>query len=194
MPILFINACVRPQSRTRRIAEYLLDRLSGETETLTLEREPIAPLDNALLERRTALLEQGRFDDPMLRYARQFAQADEIVIAAPYWDLSFPAILKQYFEQINILGVTFQYTPQGEPQGLCRAKQLFYLTTAGGCFVPEEYGFGYVKALARSFYGIPEVQLFQAAGLDIEGADPERLLARTMEQIRAAFLREPDRL
>ena len=24
-----------------------------------------------------------------------------IVIAAPYWDLSFPAVLKAYFEQIN---------------------------------------------------------------------------------------------
>ena len=190
---LYIDACVRADSRTRRLADCLLSQLGGKIETLRLETLSFPAVDEAFLDRRYALIDAGRLDAPDFALARQFAAASRIVIAAPYWDLSFPAILKQYFEQINILGVTFQYTPQGEPQGLCRAKQLFYLTTAGGCFVPEEYGFGYIKALARSFYGIPEVQLFQAVGLDIEGADPERLLARTMEQIRAAFLREPDR-
>ena len=192
--ILFIDACVRKDSRTRRLAKRVLSHLSDPVETVRLEEIGFPKTDEAFLRKRDACIAADDFRDPMFDLAKQFQRADTVVVAAPHWDLSFPAALKQYFEQINILGVTFQYTPQGEPQGLCRAKQLFYLTTAGGCFVPEEYGFGYVKALARSFYGIPEVQLFQAAGLDIEGADPERLLARTMEQIRAAFLREPDRL
>ena len=104
------------------------------------------------------------YSDPMFDLAKQFAEADRIVIAAPYWDLSFPASLKQYFEQINVQGITFVYTPEGVPQGLCRAKQLLYVTTAGGNYVPEEFGFGYVKALAQNFYGIPDVQMFQAAG------------------------------
>ncbi|MBQ3390776.1 MAG: NAD(P)H-dependent oxidoreductase [Clostridia bacterium] len=183
MPILFINACVRPQSRTRRIAEYLLDRLSGETETLTLEREPIAPLDNALLERRTALLEQGRFDDPMLRYARQFAQADEIVIAAPYWDLSFPASLKAYFEAINAVGVTFAYDAQGVPHGLCRAKRLFYLTTAGGPILSDDLGYGYVRLLCSAFYGIADIHYLKAEGLDLPDVDVEALLRQCFRQI-----------
>jgi FMN-dependent NADH-azoreductase len=42
--------------------------------------------------------------------------------------------------------------------------------------VPEEYGFGYVKALAQNFYGIPDVRLIKAAGLDIIGADTEAIL------------------
>jgi hypothetical protein len=33
--------------------------------------------------------------------------------------------------------------------------------TAGGQYVPEEYGFGYVKALAQIFYGIDEVKLIK---------------------------------
>ena len=61
----------------------------------------------------------------MFELARQFAAADQIVIAAPYWDLSFPAALKQYFEQINVLGITFAYTPEGVPKGLCRARKLY---------------------------------------------------------------------
>jgi len=37
-----------------------------------------------------ALIAAGSFDDPMFALARQFAAADEVVIAAPLWDLSFP--------------------------------------------------------------------------------------------------------
>lgn len=120
----------------------------------------------------------------MFSLANQFAAADQIVIAAPHWDLSFPAMLKQYFEHINVVGVTFIYTPEGEPEGLCKAKELIYVSTAGGNFVPEEYGFGYTKALAQSYYGIPKVRLIQAVGLDLIGADPEQILKESMDNIQ----------
>ncbi|MDO4845610.1 MAG: ACP phosphodiesterase, partial [Oscillospiraceae bacterium] len=51
-----------------------------------------------------------------------------------------------------------------------------YVTTAGGTFFPEAYGFGYVKALAENFYGIHDVRLIKATGLDLDGADVEELL------------------
>ena len=98
------------------------------------------------------------------------------MIAAPFWDLSFPASLKQYLEQINVTGVTFRYSEEGVPVGLCRAERLYYVTTAGGHFVPEAYGFGYVQALAQSYYGIKDVRLIEAAGLDIDGADTDAIM------------------
>ena len=48
-------------------------------------------------------------------------------------------------------------------------------------YVPEEYGFGYVKALAQNFYGIPNVKLIKAVGLDIEGADVEKIMAEAFD-------------
>lgn len=139
--------------------------------------------DEAFLDKRDRLIASGAFDDPMFAIARQFAAADEIVIAALYWDLSFPAALKQYFEQINVRGITFVYTAEGIPRGLCRARKLYYITTAGGNYVPEEFGFGYIKALAESYYGIPETELIQATGLDIDGADVETILREATESI-----------
>ena len=118
----------------------------------------------------------------MFALARQFAQADDIVVAAPYWDLSFPAVLKQYIEQINVSGVTFRYSEEGIPEGLCKANRLFYITTAGGDFVPDDYGYGYIKALAENFYGIKTVELIKAAGLDIVGADVEQILSSCEEE------------
>ena len=131
------------------------------------------------------MIAEGTLEAPVFEMARQFALADEIVIAAPYWDLSFPAVLKQYLEQINVVGVTFRYTPEGIPEGLCRAKKLYYVMTAGGLYCPEEYGYGYVKALAQSFYGIPETELIRAVGLDLDGADPEEILRQAMDDLKA---------
>ena len=102
------------------------------------------------------------------------------MIAAPYWDLSFPAALKQYFEQINVTGITFMYTPEGFPKGLCKAEKLYYIKTAGGMYVPEDFGYCYVKALAQNFYGIDDVELVKAVGLDIDGADEEKIIKDCM--------------
>ena len=68
------------------------------------------------------------------------------------------------------------YTAEGIPAGLCKAKRLTYITTAGGNFVPEEFGPGYVKCLAQSFYGIPEFRLIKAVGLDLDGADADSIM------------------
>ncbi|MBS7262519.1 MAG: NAD(P)H-dependent oxidoreductase [Eubacteriales bacterium] len=174
--ILFINACVRGDSRTRRLADRLLEKLNEPFEEIRPAEFAFPVADEAFLTKRDRLIRERAFDDPLFAPARQFAAAERIVVAAPFWDLSFPACLKQYFEQINVLGLTFRYAPDGVPEGLCRADALYYVTTAGGEFFPTEYGFGYVEALSRNFYGVRNVKLIAATGLDIVGADVEAIL------------------
>ena len=174
--VLFINACVRECSRTNRLAQRLLKELDRPVTELRLADIDFPTVDEDYLNKRDSFISDRNFEADEFKLARQFAGADEIVIAAPFWDLSFPAALKQYFELINVLGITFIYTDEGIPKGLCRAENLYYVTTAGGNFIPEEYGFGYVKALAQNFYGIKEVSLIKAVGLDIYGADAEKIL------------------
>ena len=182
-PILFINACVRKESRTRRLAEKLLLKLGRPYEEVRLDRLNFPPVTEEYLRLRDRLITETDFTDPMFDLARQFAEAETIVIAAPYWDLSFPASLKQYLELVNVVGISFRYTEEGIPVGLCRADRLFYVTTAGGGFMPEEFGFGYVKALAQNYYGIRDVRLIKAAGLDIFGADVEGILKKAEDEI-----------
>ena len=174
--ILFINACVRKESRTKILADRVLAEKGAPVTEIRLSDMVFPTVDEEFLIKRDELVANGKFDDPIFKPARQFAEADEIVIAAPCWDLSFPAALKQYFEQINVLGITFRYTPEGLPQGLCKAEKLTFVTTVGGDFFPEEYGFGYVKALAENFYGIKNLRLIKAVGLDIDGRDPEAII------------------
>lgn len=180
--ILLINACVRPESRTFRLAAKVLEGMEGTVEELNLEREAIAPLTREVLEKRMALQKAGTFSDPMFRYAKQFAAADELVIAAPYWDLSFPASVKGYIEAVSVGGVTFTYTPTGEILGLCRAKRLTYVTTAGGP-LRGNLGYGYIKAMAETLFGIKEIRCVSAENLDITGNDAEAILQQAMNQL-----------
>ena len=182
-PILFINACVRKESRTRRLAEALLHKLGKPFEEIRLNEIPFPIVDEDYLLMRDQRIREGDFGSPVFALARQFSEAETIVIAAPYWDLSFPAALKQYIELINVLGITFRYTEEGVPVGLCRANRLYYVATAGGCYVPEAFGFGYIKALAQNFYGIRDVRLIQAVGLDINGADVQAILKSAEETL-----------
>ena len=175
-PILYVNACVRKESRTRRLAENLLKKLDRPYEEICLKDIVFPVVDEDYLSMRDRLISEGAFQDPVFDLARQFSEAETIVIAAPFWDLSFPAMLKQYLEQINVVGITFRYSEDGVPVGLCRADRLFYVTTAGGYYVPEAYGFGYIKALAQNYYGIQDVRQMQAIGLDIVGADVEAIM------------------
>ena len=137
--LLFINACVRSNSRTKRLADRVLAKKAQPITEVRLEEIDFPVADEAFLKRRDRLIENRAFDDSLFALARQFAEADEIVIAAPFWDLSFPAALKQYFEQINVPEITFCYTEEGVPQGLCKAEKLTFVTTSGGDFFPEEF-------------------------------------------------------
>ena len=181
--ILYVDACVRENSRTRRLADFLLNTINEPYTVQRLSECTFPTADEEFIGKRDRLIQEGHFTDPVFRYAKQFAEADEIIIAAPFWDLSFPAVLKAYLEQINVVGITFQYTPEGIPEGLCHAERLYYVTTAGGEFFPEQFGFGYVEALAQNFYGIKDVSLIKAVGLDIEGAPVEKILLDCEEDI-----------
>ena len=173
---LFINACVRQKSRTKELADCLLSKSDHPYEEVRLDTIDFPFVNESFLEKRDRLIQDQDFNNPLFDLARQFAAAEDIIIAAPYWDLSFPATLKQYFEQINVVGITFVYTPEGIPAGLCKARSLTYIMTTGGYFVPEEYGPGYVRSLAQNFYGIPEFKLIKAIGLDVDGADIDSIM------------------
>lgn len=183
MNILFVNACVRPQSRTRRLAQAVLNKLDGNITEVDLNTAHISPMDRDTLEKRNAFIDAGEYFDPMFSYAKAFAAADTVVIAAPYWDLSFPALLKCYLEAVTVLGITFKYSSEGIPVSLCRAKKLIYVTTAGGPMKDMNLGFDYVKSLASMFFGIKDITCHFAENLDVDGVDVEAVLRSSIDAI-----------
>ena len=181
--ILFIDACAREASRTRELAQALLNKLGSNYESLNLYDAGICSLDEEMLNKRTKLCDENRYDDSFFNLAKQFASADIIVIAAPFWDLSFPSILKCYIENISVTGITFKYSESGIPIGLCKAKELYYVTTAGGTIFDSSFGYGYIEALSKQMFGIKKCALIKAENLDIIGNNPDEIIDRVKKDI-----------
>lgn len=205
--VLFISACLRENSRTRRLADaaferYFEDRTIYEEMTRektisgasfeasvverNLSRFPVAPLDKSGLETRENGGNTG-FNGSFFELAKEFSSVDTLFVAAPYWDLSFPAVLKAYFEAVCVCGLTFHYGEDGLPHSLCKAKRLIYVTTSGGYIGEMNFGFDYVKGLCKSFFEIDDARFVSAQGLDIDGNDPEKILSDTIDRLTFDF-------
>lgn len=180
MTTLFVNACLRGDaSRTLMLCrEYLASK--QDVVEVNLSELRLLPFYDEDVRRRTELSNAGHFDDPIFSLAKQFAEADEVVIGAPYWDLSFPAALKTYIEHVSVCNIVFRYTEQGQCIGMCKAKTLTYITTGGGEVAAANYGYEYISGIANMF-GIPEVRFVAAELLDVIGINVEEQLeiART---------------
>ena len=182
--ILYIDGCARPESRTRELAKTVLSRESDEIRELRLFPDGPDGLDPEQLALRDALWAERAFDHPLFRWAREFREADTVVLAAPYWDLLFPAKVRAYLEAVMVNHVTFYYDETSIPRSHCRVKKLIYVTTAGG-YITQNLGFAYVDALFRTFFGVEETVCVKADGLDILGNNAAAILA----EAKAEYLR-----
>lgn len=179
--VLAIDCCIRgSESRTKRIFDAFMKGLGDNcrVDYLRLDEENLSAMTGAFFEQRQRLLEEGRLDHARFRYAHQFAQADEIVIAAPFWDLSFPALLKVYIEQLCVEGITFR-SGHGGLKGMCSAKNLVYITTRGGIFEndPLEMGSRYIDAM-HTFFGIENYRCIAVDGADMSSVDTEAAIEK----------------
>lgn len=188
MKILVIDSCMRGKevSRTqllleKTLAQYQESFPDAEIETLTLSKEKLPPLTGADVDERQRAIDAGETEKYQL--AKQFAQADQIIIAAPYWDLAFPAVLKIYLEHICVTGITFHYLENGAPEGLCRAKSLLYLTSCGGFLQDCNLGFAYVQALCTHLFGIDDCRCIAAEGMDITPELMQEGLDKALQEI-----------
>ena len=183
--VLFVDCCIRREaSNTRKLAKAFLSALPSDCAVtrLDLMAEDLSYFKDSYFDQREALLAENRRDHPRFRYAHQFAQADRIVIAAPFWDLSFPALLKVYIEQVSVDGITFGSTEEGL-KGLCRASHMIFLTTRGGFYTGDamEMGSRYLDAL-HTFFGIGKYTCIAADGMNVAGFDAEASLCRAMQE------------
>ena len=182
--LVVIDACVRQdQSRTWRIAEPIVDALMKRYETTVYhlpEMEYIVPLNPGTFWDRS----NGETPQWAIDCARTIADADRILIAAPFWDMSFPAVLKAFIEQTSLYDITFADNGR-ECVGLCKCEKVLYITTRGMDIQtgdPREQGSPYIKALS-ALWGLGEVLVLAASGMDYAGENGvERKIAETVRE------------
>lgn len=166
--LVFIDACIRGEdSRTLAVARPLIQALAPRYEILPIDltHAQLAPVTAPLYCERA----QNGLSPEDMAWGRLVAEADRIVIAAPFWDMSFPSVLRTFFEHISASELTFVNLADGSTKGVCRAEKLLYITTRGmdiGTGDPLEQGTPYLKALGW-LWGIPQILTVAAQGMDV---------------------------
>jgi FMN-dependent NADH-azoreductase len=188
--LLYVDCCIRREaSRTRKLAEAFLNNLpeGWRVEKVTLMDEPLLPLSEGFFAQREELLKKGDFSHRRFDYAWQFQKADAILIAAPFYDLSIPALLKVYIENVSVDGITFECDERGL-RGACRAQSMTFLTSRGGFYdgSPDEMGSRYMEALCR-FFGTGVYRSIAADGVDMDPSKTPGILEKAcLEAAKAA--------
>lgn len=182
--ILFVNSCPRERGVSRTLALYdafisaYSENRECEVTEINLYRDGVTSYTLSDIEKRDRLISEKKFDDPMFDYARQFAAADAVIIAAPYWDLSFPSVLKAYIEMVCVCGITFKYTETGSV-GLSGAKKLAYITSSGGFSEKKNYGGDYIRAVGE-FLGTGEFMQCSAYGVDVRELNTDEIMEKAI--------------
>lgn len=171
---------MRSGSRTLRIANKIISNLQERyaVETIDLRDNRFSAADRYILEDR----DNGVVPPEHVEIARKIADAERIVIAAPFWDMSFPAALKVFFENMSLFGVTFDSNDK-ECYGLCKAEKVMYITTRGmniSTGDPLEQATPYIKAISH-LWGLGELTVIAAQNMDY--SSPEEVEARIQAAI-----------
>lgn len=182
--LLVVDCCLRrDDSATRAYYQaYLRVACEQDVQVVELDKLHLKPLNGETLRERDKLIRAQDFSSKQFFLARQFREADELLIAAPFWDLSFPSLLKVYLEQVTVNGLTFGYDEQGCCHGFCRARRLLYFSTCGGFYGERHLCYEYVKALG-AMLGIPLCVPYILEGLDIDLNKRDCILKQAIEDL-----------
>ena len=169
--LLYIDACVRDEeSRTKRVAEPIMEKLAKKYDVtkFVLNELPLDVVKKPLLAKRLA----GDIPQAVMSWAEAVRDADRIVIAAPFWDMGIPAVLKTFFELCSVFDVTFK-SDDKTCYGNCRAEKMLFITSRGMNISTGdeiEQATPYLKALSW-LWGLGPLQVAAMQNMDYVSAE-----------------------
>lgn len=187
--VLYIKANIKNEGESRTfkvsdsfVEEYKKNNPEDEIITLDLYKENIDFLRSDDLGKLFGPKDEESKNNSILKYAYQFADSDKYIIAAPMWNLSFPAILKAYIDYVSVSGITFKYTAEG-PVGLLNNKKAVHIVSRGGGYdnSPYEMGDRYLRTIL-GFFGIKDIETIAIDNLDVMGVNVEKKVEEGIEK------------
>lgn len=135
------------------------DLLPGRIPQLTAERYRAFAVREA--DRTPAERDDVALSDELVA---ELIAADDIVLAAPMYNFSVPATLRDYFDHVARAGVTFRYTSEG-PEGLLKGRKTYVFITRGGRYTGDADTQRPYLEQFLGFIGLDDVEFVLAEGL-----------------------------
>jgi FMN-dependent NADH-azoreductase len=121
--------------------------------------------------------------------AERFNKADVLVLTAPMWNYSMPAIMKAWIDQVLAPGLTFNFTKQGVSKPLHKIKQIVLLAASGGVYKEDDARETLSKQIEAifGFIGITDIQIAWADGqnpmVNLDCAERKQFAIESAEEI-----------
>ncbi|RSK53985.1 FMN-dependent NADH-azoreductase [Bacillus canaveralius] len=194
-----VNPKADEQSYSSRLANAFLEEYKtlhpeDEVEKLDLYKEEIPFLDVDVFSAWGKFASHDELTEVerekaqhMDQLTNQFLEADKVIFSAPFWNLSFPPMMKAYIDTICIAGKTFQYTEKG-PVGLVPDKPVLLIEARGGIYsvgpaAEMEFSQKYLKTV-MNFMGIQSFTPFIIEGLHLDPAKEELIYQEAEQKIK----------
>jgi len=170
------NQGVSSQLSDELVAALLKDDPEASVVVRDFSSDPVPYLDGAWLQALSTPAE-SRTEEQQRKVAwsdaaiAELQQADTLVIGAPMYNFSVPAMLKSWTDHVARAGVTFKYTDQGSV-GLLQNKKVYVVVSTGGLHAEGVTDFmrPYLRTIL-GFLGLSDITVIVADGLNM-GEEP----------------------
>ena len=178
--ILHINSSGRYEgSVTRQVSDLVVTHLRQENSALEIVSRDLAAgipfVDEPWIEANfTATKERTNKQNEALKFSDELVaeiqNSQYIVIAAPIYNFSIPAVLKAWVDLIVRVNFTFQFTENGQPEGLLENKKTFVVMASGGTAVGSDIDMAstYLK-FVLGILGLSDVIIIDSSKIDQTG-------------------------
>lgn len=165
--ILRIDSSASNDSITRRLGDEVVRRLQqqfADTDVVVRDlNQGIDFINPAWVDANLTLHSERNMDEKAVladsdKLVEEMESADVIVITAPIYNFSIPAVLKAYIDMICRAGLSFSYTEKG-PVGLLNDMPVYIVMASGGVPFgsPFDFASGYLRHVL-GFIGIEDIR------------------------------------
>jgi NAD(P)H dehydrogenase (quinone) len=152
MNALLVYAHPNPQSFNTALAKAIEDEIIANGGKIKVKDLYTMKWDPILSMKDFQDIFSGTMPDDVKQEQADVAWADLVIMVAPVWWYSIPAILKGYIDRVFSFGFAYKYTATG-PLGLLKGKKGLFITTSGANRQDAEMG-GMMTTLNKSLIGV----------------------------------------
>lgn len=158
------------RSKSKVLWEYLFSKMTWEKETLDLNAVEVPFLTSWVIAYDYGFATMNDLSDTDKKIAtiqdwfvKQILEADEIVISAPLWNFSLPAILKAYFDLILKANDTFKMEDWNFVGLATNVKKAYIVLTKWGFYKWQAWeSIDMIESIIRqdlNFIGITNIEI-----------------------------------
>lgn len=192
MNVLIVYAHPNPQSFNASVCQAVKEEVEKKGWQLKLKDLYAMNWNPVLSQSDYEAFHSGNIPADIMAEQADVSWADLVIMIAPVWWSSVPAILKGYIDRVFSIGFAYEYTPTG-PRGKLGGKKALFITCSGADEQAAQAN-GMIAAIKRSlvdgffgFCGIAEFKYKNLAAVTVVTDEERKKMLNDIREIVKSY-------